>query len=141
MEDYAGKCEDRSAGVIMNPLDMMDEEEASQYENFYQEQLMQEQQEYEHQKKRTKLMWDGTPKDNEIRLFTNKYKEDGDRKPDLTGTGLVRGVKTKAAAWINKDKNGNEYFNIKYSDPDPQYDNPSPSSKPAVQYAKNDVPF
>tara|TARA_Y100000401_G_scaffold117495_1_gene126605 strand:- start:3374 stop:3751 length:378 start_codon:yes stop_codon:yes gene_type:complete len=125
----------------MNPLDMMDEEEASQYENFYQEQLMQEQQEYEHQKKRTKLMWDGTPKDNEIRLFTNKYKEDGDRKPDLTGTGLVRGVKTKAAAWINKDKNGNEYFNIKYSDPDPQYDNPSPSSKPAVQYAKNDVPF
>jgi uncharacterized protein (DUF736 family) len=122
----------------MNPLDVMDEEDASQYENFYQDQLLQEQIQ---QEKRTKLMWDGTPKDNEIRLFTNKYKEDGDRKPDLTGTGLIRGVKTKAAAWINKDKNGNEYFNIKYSDPDPKYDNSSPSDRPAVQYAKDDVPF
>jgi len=138
MENNASKRENRSAGVIMNPLDVMDEEDASQYENFYQDQLLQEQIQ---QEKRTKLMWDGTPKDNEIRLFTNKYKEDGDRKPDLTGTGLIRGVKTKAAAWINKDKNGNEYFNIKYSDPDPKYNNSSPSDRPAVQYAKDDVPF
>ena len=135
MEDYAGKREDRSAGVIMNPLDMMDEEDASQYENFYQEQLMQEQQEYEHQKKRQKSMYE--PKDNELKLFKNKFK-DKPTKPDMTGTALIDGKQKKAAAWINQDKNGNDYFSIRFSDPNPEYDG---APKPAVQYAKNDVPF
>jgi len=49
--------------------------------------------------------------------FPNKYKMEGDNKPDFVGDALVRGETLRLAVWNSKDRNGNHYFNIKFSEP------------------------
>lgn len=54
-------------------------------------------------------------KDNELRLFKNKYKN-SDNHPDMTGKGLVSGKKVKVSAWANKDKNGSTWLKVSIKD-------------------------
>jgi uncharacterized protein (DUF736 family) len=54
-------------------------------------------------------------KDNEVRLFKNKYKNT-DNHPDMTGKGKVNGKDIKASAWANTDKNGNKWLKISIQD-------------------------
>tara|TARA_R100001082_G_scaffold47110_1_gene25175 strand:+ start:6675 stop:6887 length:213 start_codon:yes stop_codon:yes gene_type:complete len=56
-------------------------------------------------------------KDNSFKLWKNKYKEDGDKKPDYTGNGMFDGSTKDVALWINKDKNGNRYLSGQLKDP------------------------
>jgi uncharacterized protein (DUF736 family) len=93
----------------MNSSELMNDEDAAQYEQHHQEQLLQ--QEYEFQQQRKVKMFE--PNDNEIRLYPNKYKEEGDNKPDYTGNdGLIKGTQVKVAAWKNISKSGNPYIKI-----------------------------
>jgi len=55
-------------------------------------------------------MADYEVKDQTFKLWKNKYKEEGDKKPDYTGNGLFSGKTKDVALWINKDKNGNRYL-------------------------------
>ena len=55
-------------------------------------------------------MADYQVKDQTFKLWKNKYKEEGDKKPDYTGNGLFNGKTKDVALWINKDKNGNRYL-------------------------------
>ena len=57
--------------------------------------------------------------DNENRgvLFPNKYKEDGDKKPNYTGSVDVQGEQWRLAAWDNTSKNGVKYISLVVSEP------------------------
>jgi len=57
--------------------------------------------------------------DNENRgvLFPNKYKEDGDKKPNYTGSVDVQGEQWRLAAWENTSKNGVKYISLVVSEP------------------------
>lgn len=50
------------------------------------------------------------PKDNSFKLWKNKYKKDGDKKPDYTGNGVFSGDTKDVSLWINEDKNGDRYL-------------------------------
>ena len=50
-------------------------------------------------------------KDNELRLFKNKYKKT-DRHPDMTGNGTLNGEDVKVSAWANIDKSGNKWLKV-----------------------------
>lgn len=54
--------------------------------------------------------------DNELRgvLFRNKEKEDGDSKPDYTGSAQVQGVDFFMDAWINEAESGRKYMSVKF---------------------------
>ena len=109
MENDASKRENRIAGVIMNSSELMNDEDAAQYEQHHQEQLLQ--QEYEFQQQRKVKMRE--PTDNTVRLYPNKYKEEGDNKPDFTGNdGLIKGTQVKVAAWKNVSQAGTPYIKI-----------------------------
>jgi len=45
-------------------------------------------------------------KDNSMSLLKNGFKEEGDNKPDYTGSAKVDGVDMKASLWVNKTKDG-----------------------------------
>ena len=57
--------------------------------------------------------------DNENRgvLFPNKYKEDGDKKPNYTGSVDVQGEQWRLAAWENTSKNGVKSISLAVSEP------------------------
>ena len=57
--------------------------------------------------------------ENDMRgvLFPNKYKEEGDKRPDFTGTVTVEGKEWALAAWSNTSKNGNDYLSVSVSEP------------------------
>lgn len=50
-------------------------------------------------------------------LFPNKYKEDGDKKPNYTGSVDVQGEQWRLAAWDNTSKNGVKYISLVVSEP------------------------
>jgi hypothetical protein len=71
-------------------------------------------------------------------LYKNEHKEDGDSKPDRTGTGfLSRGalqkfveamqasdsgeIKVRAAGWINTNDSGKAYLSLQVETEDPKY--------------------
>lgn len=60
-------------------------------------------------------MSDYEPKDNTASLFQNTYKEDGDKKPNMTGTGMIDGKKIKVSAWWNESKSGKKYLGLTFS--------------------------
>tara|TARA_R100000808_G_C2150091_1_gene158697 strand:+ start:3408 stop:3629 length:222 start_codon:yes stop_codon:yes gene_type:complete len=62
-------------------------------------------------------------------LFANKYKEDGDSRPDFVGTIDVNGTEYRLAGWKNTSKQGKRYISVKVEE-----------SK-AGDSAKEDVPF
>ena len=57
--------------------------------------------------------------ENEMRgvLFPNKYKVEGDKRPDISGTVIVEGKEWALAAWSNTSKNGNDYLSVSVSEP------------------------
>ena len=50
-------------------------------------------------------------------LFPNKYKENGDNRPDYTGTVDVEGKEYRLAAWERTSKNDNTYLSVVLSEP------------------------
>ena len=56
-------------------------------------------------------------KDSTFKLWKNKYKEDGDKKPDYTGNGMVNGEKKDFSLWINEDDNGQRYLSGQFKEP------------------------
>ena len=56
-------------------------------------------------------------KNNEIRLFKNKYKKE-DRHPSLTGSGMVDNKKVKVSAWTNTTKSGDKWIKISVREDD-----------------------
>jgi uncharacterized protein (DUF736 family) len=51
-------------------------------------------------------------------MFPNKYKEDGDKRPDHTGNLNVDGKEFKIAAWQSTSKAGNSYLSVTITEPD-----------------------
>ena len=51
-------------------------------------------------------------------MFPNKYKEDGDKRPDHTGNLNVDGKEFKIAAWQSTSKAGNDYLSIRINEPE-----------------------
>jgi len=49
-------------------------------------------------------------------LFKNNFK-DNEKKPDFKGDANWRGDVFEVAAWERKDKNGNTYYSLKFSEP------------------------
>ena len=51
-------------------------------------------------------------------MFTNKYKEDGDKRPDHTGNLNVDGKEFKIAAWQSTSKAGIDYLSVRITEPE-----------------------
>jgi uncharacterized protein (DUF736 family) len=51
-------------------------------------------------------------------MFPNKYKEDGDKRPDHTGNLNVDGKEFKIAAWSSTSKAGNDYLSVTITEPE-----------------------
>ena len=51
-------------------------------------------------------------------MFPNKYKEDGDKRPDHTGNLNVDGKEFKIAAWESTSKAGNDYLSVRITEPE-----------------------
>ena len=51
-------------------------------------------------------------------MFPNKYKEDGDKRPDHTGNLNVDGKEFKIAAWQSTSKAGNNYLSVRITEPE-----------------------
>jgi|TARA_R100000234_G_C4934102_1_gene149830 hypothetical protein len=56
-------------------------------------------------------------KDQSFKLWKNKYKNEGDKKPDYTGNGLINGEKKDISLWINEDKNGQRFLSGQINEP------------------------
>ena len=52
-------------------------------------------------------------------LFANKYKEDGDARPDFVGSLDVNGTEYRLAGWKNTSKAGKRYISVKVEDAKP----------------------
>lgn len=54
--------------------------------------------------------------DNNLKgvLFRNKDKEEGDKKPDYTGSATIEGVDYFMDAWINTADSGRKYMSVKF---------------------------
>tara|TARA_B100000519_G_C13794906_1_gene228316 strand:+ start:134 stop:346 length:213 start_codon:yes stop_codon:yes gene_type:complete len=63
-------------------------------------------------------------KDQTFKLWKNKYKKDGDKKPDYTGNGMFNGSTKDVALWINEDKNGNRYLSGQLNEPKKKDESP-----------------
>ena len=55
---------------------------------------------------------------NKGAMFPNRYKEDGDKRPDHTGNLDVDGKEFKIAAWQSTSKAGNSYLSIRLTEPE-----------------------
>jgi len=56
-------------------------------------------------------------KEANFKLWKNKYKEDGDKKPDYTGNGMVNGEKKDFSLWINQNDDGQKYLSGQFKEP------------------------
>ena len=55
-------------------------------------------------------------KDSSFTLWKNKYKKDGDKKPDYTGNGMVNGEKKDFSLWINETDKGDRYLSGQFKE-------------------------
>jgi len=56
-------------------------------------------------------------KDNEGTLWDNKFKEENENAPDLSGYLMIDGVEKNAAIWKNKGReSGKTYYSLRISD-------------------------
>lgn len=78
-------------------------------------------------------------------IFRNKYKTDGDSKPDYKGTVDVDGRPKEIALWVRTDKNGAKYFSAKISEPYQQQPpaplSEQPDTAAPVTNQVDDLPF
>lgn len=75
-------------------------------------------------------------------FFPNKYKQEGDSKPDVTAPVLIHGEKMKLAGWKNVSKRGVHYVSLSFTpsdDASPQHSEPAELSA-VGQAAQDDVP-
>ena len=63
-------------------------------------------------------------------LFVNEKKEDGDKKPDRTGSLNVDGVEYFLDGWIKKSESGKTFMSVSVKRKDKQTSTP-PAAKPA----------
>lgn len=69
-------------------------------------------------------------------IFKNKFKEDGDNKPDYKGEIMWRGEKIEIAHWVKQGQNG-KFFSVKLQEPREQSSPPpAPQSRPAPATAR-----
>ena len=61
-------------------------------------------------------------------LFANKYKEDGDSRPDFVGNVDVKGTEYRLAGWKNVSKGGKRYISVKVEDAKPKDGEPTEAS-------------
>tara|TARA_R100000458_G_C8207411_1_gene196033 strand:- start:438 stop:665 length:228 start_codon:yes stop_codon:yes gene_type:complete len=54
---------------------------------------------------------------NKGAIFTNKYKEEGDNKPDHVGDINVEGKDWRIALWEATSKKGNKYLSARITEP------------------------
>ena len=86
-------------------------------------------------------------KDNSGNLFKNTFKEEGSKQPDFKGDVMVNGVVMSASMWVNKDRNNNPYFGVKFQSMDEvakySKENSNASTKPEFQKGTttDDMPF
>ena len=70
-------------------------------------------------------------------FFPNKFKEEGDSKPDITAPVDVNGEKMKLAGWKNVSKRGNPYISLSFK---PADDDATPTTQPSAEPPKDDMP-
>ena len=84
-------------------------------------------------------------------LFLNTKKK-SDAQPDYTGSVKVHGVEYRLSGWVNKTKQGDDYFSLSLTHPEdptlnkPQIPTPStggaqPSAAPPNVADDDDIPF
>ena len=76
-------------------------------------------------------------------LFVNDKKEDGDKKPDRTGSLNVDGVEYFLDGWIKKSESGKTFMSVSVKRKDKQA---APAAKPkpvsnGFDYMDDDKPF
>ena len=70
-------------------------------------------------------------------FFPNKYKEEGDNKPDVTAPVNINGEKMRLAGWKNVSKNGMPYVKLSFK---PADEDATPVSQPQQSAPSNDLP-
>ena len=76
-------------------------------------------------------------------FFPNKYKEEGDSKPDITAPVNINGEKMKLAGWKNTSKRGTPYVGLSFK---PADEDATPTTQPSAEPPKeeplnDDIPF
>ena len=56
-------------------------------------------------------------KDNTGALWNNDNKEEGDKRPNMTGQAKINGQTMRVAAWNNVSKKGKEYVGLSFEEP------------------------
>ena len=68
-------------------------------------------------------------------ISKNKYKKNG--QPDITGTATINGIEMRIAGWAKRNKEGEGYYSLKFSEKDEQKAAPAKSS----ESIDTDIPF
>ncbi len=68
-------------------------------------------------------------------MFPNRYKQDGDNKPDFVGELKIQGKVWQMAGWKKRRDNGEEWVSLKASEPRPPQQQQAP---PAEETETND---
>ena len=77
-------------------------------------------------------------------FFPNKYKEEGDNKPDITAPVNINGEKMRLAGWKKTSKRGLQYVSLAFKE---QEDSGGASQEPTTQAPEptpemnDDIPF
>jgi len=75
-------------------------------------------------------------------LFKNSKKEQGDSKPNATGSiATPDGKVWDLAAWTKQDKNGNLYQSLKVSEPYKKEGGEKQAEPPKAEDPNDDIPF
>ncbi|MEN5181730.1 hypothetical protein ABE501_18365 [Comamonas testosteroni] len=80
-------------------------------------------------------------------MFVNDRKQEGDRKPDRTGTLNVEGVEYFVDGWIKQSQNGNPFLSLSLKRKDKQPGGghstnrpaPAPAPAPRAPFGFNDM--
>lgn len=74
-------------------------------------------------------------------FFVNKYKEEGDTKPDISCKILIDGEEKQMAGWKNVSKRGVSYLSLKFSEPRQQGQVDAPRQPQESTAPDDDIPF
>jgi len=80
------------------------------------------------------------PPPGNFKLFKNKSKQEGDKKPDYEGSGTgLNGQPLRIVAWVNRPQGKQVYLSVKISVP--QAEQP-PAARPVSHFTPDDdAPF
>lgn len=76
-------------------------------------------------------------------FFPNKFKQEGDSKPDITAPVNINGEKMKLAGWKNVSKKGMPYISLSFkpADEDATPTTQAPAEPPQDDMPNDDIPF